>query len=90
MTVVACELGDERFRIGMSLERQGRQIETGGPAFGSLVESGDRLGSELDADGLPEQPVGVVAGEPQIVGTDLVQLAAGLASGRGGTVGRTE
>ena len=77
MPVAAVEPGG---RLGRSLrvaDRQGRELQAGGPALGALTEHGRRGGVDWHVTDGGQQRGGLLDGEAQLGGPQLDQLAAG-------------
>ena len=77
VAVVARESTDEGGDILMALEGEGGQLQTGDPAFGALFQGADIVGRETQAHHYGEKCCGLSAGEAQVGGPKLGQLAAG-------------
>ena len=88
--VAAGEGGHETGHVGLGTQRQRRQLQAHGPAFGAFGQRGRYREVEIGQD-LAEQLGRLVEVEPEIGGAHLAQLAPspvpGQAKGRIGTAG---
>ena len=75
VAVVAGERPDERGRVGAALQRQGGEVEPGGPALGPPVEQRHVLLRQVQPQDLVEQERGLADDEAQIVRPDLQEVA---------------
>jgi hypothetical protein len=81
LAVVARECLDERMAVAAAPQRQRREIETGGPPFGPLLQAGDVASFELEAEGVVQERESLLLAEPKLLGSELVDLAARAETG---------
>jgi hypothetical protein len=79
--VVYPEARDVGVPIVGSLQRKRRQIETFGPASGSLEQRLDALPIEAELKPVVEELLHLCFGEPQLISAQLVQFAGGSKRG---------
>ncbi|MNX69762.1 hypothetical protein D3C86_1009930 [compost metagenome] len=75
--VGAAERGNECGRIAMPLQGQRGQINTGNPAFGALMQTGDFWCGEGQLTLFPQVAGRLIEAQAQCFGADFQQLAAG-------------
>jgi hypothetical protein len=75
--VAAGEGRQEPIRVGVTLERQPGQLQTGDPAFGASRQRRQAGRRQLQPCGIPQQRRRLFLGEAQVGGAQLSELAAG-------------
>ena len=81
--MAAGEGGDEAFTVRAILERDGSQLQPGGPAFRAGCQGGGFFWREREMHHLTEEQAGLFGSEAQVGLAQLEQLAASAQARQG-------
>lgn len=81
MAVAAAQVGQGLLRIGVPLQGKRRQLQSGDPALGAVLEGGHSLGREIEPHHSHQKGVGFFDAELHVRGAYLAALPACVHAG---------